>query len=256
MGPLRQCVRKQRTPRSKHYVLFSVHLISHRTHRDIPTGIGLPQQLPRARIQCLEETLTPTGDTIIKFLPCGNESDFANGASLKDRPVDDPRLQNAEEVSEGMLHQTLAKMIVLATWPKYATQDADGLLACRQHAEFYVLQDKQNASQPNVPNQEAIAFFTPDPQTGTVPLGALLNKVLETQPGETPFPVDRPLCASTIEKASSTADGLVKMDYRLTRECLHRQVNLYLLRAYPNGQNGSSGLPCFPFPLKAKTEGE
>jgi aryl-alcohol dehydrogenase-like predicted oxidoreductase len=41
--------------------LSSIDLIRHGTHRDVSASVGLPQQLPGARIQCLEEALTPTG---------------------------------------------------------------------------------------------------------------------------------------------------------------------------------------------------
>jgi hypothetical protein len=46
-------------------------------------------------------------DTIIKFLGCGQEREFADGATLRVRGPDDkhPLFADAEDMSEGMLHK-------------------------------------------------------------------------------------------------------------------------------------------------------
>src|SRR5262249_30301142 len=142
------------------------------------------------------EALSTVGsrvDTVVQFLACGQEAQFADGATLRKRPDDKPRFDDAEDISEGMMHMVLAKMIVVSTWPHDASAIPAGTPPlCRQHVEFFKLKPKRNASDPDVPD------------TGDLHFDQIQQHIVDLFGGD---------CAGIIGTTSIGSDGLVKVDY-------------------------------------------
>jgi hypothetical protein len=178
-------------------------------------------------------------DTILKYLGCGQEADFLDGATLRNRPDgDNPKFANAEDIGEGMLHKVLAKMLIYSSWPNHATNiPGTQEFRCRQHAQYYLRMPKKNPTDPDVPDIKAInnPKFT-----------LTQSKIIEMFGEE---------CAGVVENLNIGLDGFVTVDYSLSRECLRSQINHYLRNAYVDGIVGSSDLPCFPVPI-GLTSGE
>ena len=173
------------------------------------------------------------GKTVIQFLACGEEAYFLDGSTHGDREGADHKIRyaDAEEVSEAMLHEVLAKIFVYSTWPKFATKTPSGV-RCEQQVHYFVLKPKKSASDRDVPDIDALEKLNFDD----------IESRIVTLFGER--------CEGTVKSHNiDFRTGLVSVGYSLTRECLSAQINKYLAFAYVNGQAGSTGAPCFPIPI-------
>jgi hypothetical protein len=192
-------------------------------------------------------TFTARAGAVLQYLACGNEAAFADGAALRSRPDDHPKFADAEDVGEGMLHMVQAKMIVVSTWPSLATQTRSDVhsFTCTQTVTFSVKPPKK----------------TPDPQDPNDPafIEAVRKNIGDQQTTHNALNSSNifgDVCAGEARTfASDPKAATVTVTYSLSRECLRKQVNQYMNAAYVNGSPGSSGLPCFPFPL-GSSDGE
>jgi hypothetical protein len=191
-------------------------------------------------------------DSVIKFMACGKEEDYLESATLWTRPDDKPRFADAEEVEEGPLQQTIAKMIVYANFAHYASGSPTAIVTCSQAAtSLAILQlwppggDKPDGTPLLRPELKGTGRDTPD---------ALTFRMTELQRRITS--TFGTVCAGTVVVGSPVlVSGLATVTYGLSRECLRTQINRYLRLAYVNGQLGSSDLPCYPY-LSGATHGE
>jgi hypothetical protein len=223
----------------RHHVFLTivVALIQARTTSAAPDRLAYQIQFPGSPPTSGADALSTFGsraDTVLKFLACGEEAEFVDGATLRNRPDDSPRFANAEDVGEGMLHRVMAKMIVYSNWSRFVSAAASGRDGCRQHVEYFALKPKHNPGDPDIPDTSNLDFTN------------VSKQIVDLFGGR---------CITPVESSSIGSNGLVKIDYFLTRECIRRQINIYLKNAYVNGQVGSTGLPCFPIPIKT-TDGE
>ena len=103
-------------------------------------------------------SFTARRKTVTLLLACGQEADFLDGSTLRDREGADHKIHfaDAEDVGEGMLHKILAKMSVYSSWPDFATSSASGGLRCEQNVQYFVFKPKKNASDPDVPDTDAL----------------------------------------------------------------------------------------------------
>jgi hypothetical protein len=166
-------------------------------------------------------------DTVIKYMACGGEAAFSDGSSLRNRPDDHPIYADAEEIGESMIHRVMAKMIVYTRWDQFSTGPAANRSVCAQHVEYFTLEPKKNPGDPDVPHP--------------VDLSKLGQQMVE---------LFGRVCSGAVQNPTQGPDGLVKVDYALTRDCIRSEINTYLRQAYVDGHPGSSGLPCFPLPIK------
>src|SRR5450631_145674 len=192
-------------------------------------------------------------DSVIKYMACGNEEAYLESATLWTRPDDNPRFRDAEEVEEGPLQQTIAKMIVYANFDHYASGPGIAITSCLETVSSLAIKPKSNASAPDEADNSPLGRPVAQGTGRDIP-DALTARMTELQRRITN--VFGTECAGT-EGSHSLDIGshLVTINYALTRQCLRSQINRYLRLAYVNGQLGSSDLPCYPY-LSGSTKGE
>lgn len=212
--------------------------------------IGLTGGVPVDGASAINSTQA-RADDVIKLLACGGEEDFLEAATRWPRPDGNPRFADAEDVGEGPLHQTIAKMIVYANFDHYANGPSIAIGRCAIHMTSLAVKAKVNAGDRDVPDDAVLP--RPDaPNTGRDSQINLNARMAELQRRLVAvFGIE---CAGTVVGAN-LAGTLVSIDYALTRQCLRNQINRYLRLAYVNGQPGTTGLPCFPLPA-GLSEGE
>jgi hypothetical protein len=200
---------------------------------------------PTSGAQALS-TFNDRSGTILQFLACGLEADFADGATLRDRPDKNPKFADAEDVGEGMLHMVMAKMIIYSSWPNHATQiPGTHQFTCQQDVTFSVKPARTSPAEQNTKDPAYLAALQDDIDSQKARINALNSHNLF---GE--------VCAGESGMPSSDADAAtITVRYSVSRECLRKQINQYMMAAYVNGIPGSSGLPCFPVPI-GTTDGE